>query len=309
MIPDWTNIIAVHEAAAGTGNGTVIPVLGRGGVSIEIKGTFTATITFEAFMAEAANGDRTWSAIPAMNRTTGISATTATAAGLYFISAAGFSAVRARISAYTDGDITANAIVVPIMAAPNDVFGAGDATAGKQDTGNTHLATIAGAVKADDAAFTPGTSPVMVMGAQADETSTDSVNEGDAGGLRMTLDRRLLTADAGPGWTSSFGVGTPAVAFTSADATTAAAVTAAPTAGQKLVITDIIVSSDTAMFLLFHEESTAGNILWKVFVPANGTAQFTPRGKTKLWTADKKLMVDASAAGNISVTCCYYSEA
>lgn len=43
----------------------------------------------------------------------------------------------------------------------------------------------------DDAAFTPGTSSVMPIGALADETSPDSVDEGDAGILRMTLDRKL----------------------------------------------------------------------------------------------------------------------
>lgn len=43
----------------------------------------------------------------------------------------------------------------------------------------------------DDAAFTPATSRVMPMGAQADETSTDSVDEGDVGCPRMTLDRQL----------------------------------------------------------------------------------------------------------------------
>lgn len=114
------------------------------------------------------------------------------------------------------------------------------------------------------------------------------------------------TTDGGASWTSVLGV--TSYAFTSADATTAAAVTDAPTTGQKLVITDIIASSDTAMFLLFHEESTAGNLFFKVFIPANGTVQITPRGKVKLTTVNKKLMVDASAAGNIAITVLYYSE-
>lgn len=43
----------------------------------------------------------------------------------------------------------------------------------------------------DDAAFTPGTSRVTVIAAQADETGPDSVDEGDAGALRMTLPRAL----------------------------------------------------------------------------------------------------------------------
>ena|SRR3990167_2415203 len=49
----------------------------------------------------------------------------------------------------------------------------------------------ADAILVDDAAFTPATSNVNVIGAFADETSPDSVDEGDAGALRMTLTRFL----------------------------------------------------------------------------------------------------------------------
>ena len=45
---------------------------------------------------------------------------------------------------------------------------------------------------ADDAAFTPGTTIVRMAGFQADETSTDSVDEGDGGAARMTLDRKQI---------------------------------------------------------------------------------------------------------------------
>jgi len=44
----------------------------------------------------------------------------------------------------------------------------------------------------DDAAFTPGTTGVNVAGFQADEASIDSVDEGDAGAARMTLDRKVI---------------------------------------------------------------------------------------------------------------------
>lgn len=50
--------------------------------------------------------------------------------------------------------------------------------------------TLVGAL--DDAAFTPGTSAVIPVGFQADETATDSVDEGDAGAARMTLDRKQI---------------------------------------------------------------------------------------------------------------------
>ena len=44
----------------------------------------------------------------------------------------------------------------------------------------------------DDSAFTPGTSYVGAAGYLADETTPDSVDEGDIGAARMTLDRRQL---------------------------------------------------------------------------------------------------------------------
>jgi len=50
----------------------------------------------------------------------------------------------------------------------------------------------------DDSAFTPGTSYVGAAGYLADETTPDSVDEGDIGAARMTLDRKqlIVLADA-----------------------------------------------------------------------------------------------------------------
>ena len=112
--------------------------------------------------------------------------------------------------------------------------------------------------------------------------------------------------DAGPLHTTSFGVSGAAV--TSADASTPVAVTDAPDTGEKLVILDIAYGSDAAVWLEFEEE-TSGTVLLKVFCGADSTGQFTPRGKMKLATANKRLMVDAEGAANIAVTCFYYSEA
>jgi len=55
----------------------------------------------------------------------------------------------------------------------------------------TALQLIDDAVKTDDAAFTPATDKVLMLGAFADETTPDAVNEGDAGVVRMTLNRGL----------------------------------------------------------------------------------------------------------------------
>ena len=113
--------------------------------------------------------------------------------------------------------------------------------------------------------------------------------------------------DAGPAWTSTFGVS--GARFTSADASAAdAAVTDAPASGKKLVISDVIVSVGTAMRVDLKEE-TSGTVFASLYMAANTVVQLTPRGKFKLATADKKLTVRTSAAGNVAVTAFYYSEA
>lgn len=67
--------------------------------------------------------------------------------------------------------------------AGSSVAVSGGTNVGAQEVG-THV---------DDAAFTVANSTVSAIAALADETSPDSVDEGDAGALRMTLDRMLHT--------------------------------------------------------------------------------------------------------------------
>lgn len=121
----------------------------------------------------------------------------------------------------------------------------------------------------------------------------------------------LPTKDGGPAWTSILGVvaSSNPQRVTSADASGAdLAVTAAPTTGEFICPTDVLISVDTAMRVDLKCE-TSGAVLASIYLPANGTFQWTPRSKVKLNTVNKKLMVRTSAAGNISVTAQYYSEA
>lgn len=64
------------------------------------------------------------------------------------------------------------------------------------DNGNLRVNITAGGSQAqiDDSAFTPGSSEVVAFAAVADETATDSVDEGDMGAVRMTADRKLITS-------------------------------------------------------------------------------------------------------------------
>lgn len=78
-------------------------------------------------------------------------------------------------------------------------IGTGGAGTVDASTSRVVLATddlLTATTKVDDAAFTPATSRVMVIGYEADESSTDSVDEGDTGAPRMTLDRLAFAVPA-----------------------------------------------------------------------------------------------------------------
>ena len=117
-----------------------------------------------------------------------------------------------------------------------------------------------------------------------------------------------ISVATGRGFSDTRGTSaTTHVPFVSANATAIVDITTAPDSGKTLVITDLIISSDTSMNLLFTEETT-GTVLLKIFIAANTSFHFNPTGKFKLNTADKKLRVTASASGNISILAFYYSE-
>ena len=123
-------------------------------------------------------------------------------------------------------------------AATDMLGGAGAVAAGVQrttlasdDPAVVAVQLIDDAIFTDDAAYTPATSKLMVIGAQCDDTATDSVDEGDAGALRMTADRRLYTASIGFPVSVSTDVTRPAdtTAYAANDAWSDS--TTAPTAG------------------------------------------------------------------------------
>lgn len=111
---DWGLEQTLQNGAEATGNGEDLLVNNYGAASIAISGTFVGTVTFEA----SANGVD-YFAIKGLNRTSEASATTATATGLFYIALPGIARVRARISAYTSGEITVKGIAVPLLASPN----------------------------------------------------------------------------------------------------------------------------------------------------------------------------------------------
>jgi hypothetical protein len=182
--------------------------------------------------------------------------------------------------------------------------------------GNAAKVNAAGALEVDATLTPSGTQDVNL--AQVAGATVATGNGTAAGAIRVALPTdgtgvvgiataANATRDNGPFWTSVFGVS--GARFTSSNqSASAASVTDAPTAGQKIVATDLLVSVDTAMRVDFREQ-TSGTVVASVYLPANGTMQFTPRTKLKLATADRTLQVQTSASGNIAVTALYYSEA
>lgn len=94
----------------------------------------------------------------------------------------------------------------------------------------------------------------------------------------------------------------------SADLTTAAAITAAPASGQKIVLMDVLISVSIATVVTIEMETSA-NVLAGFHMPANSTLQITPRGWLKGDAADKKIFAKSTVAGAVKFTAVYFSEA
>ena len=90
------NQVIMHSEATASGSGTAINVNGMSVAILEISGTFTASIAFEALVKES------WVAISATNVATGTSAATASTAGAYRLNVAGFTQLRAVVT-WTSG--------------------------------------------------------------------------------------------------------------------------------------------------------------------------------------------------------------
>lgn len=93
---------------------------------------------------------------------------------------------------FTDGTTSFTPIGGVYESSPSSVTDGDMGMAGITETRSlkVHVTGIAGS-QTDDAAFTPGTSLVSVIGAEFDDTTPDSVDEGDGGALRMSANRNL----------------------------------------------------------------------------------------------------------------------
>lgn len=139
-----------------------------------------------------------------------------------------------------------------VLAVRSDTLAATSGTTGDYEGLHTDalgaLWTRDTTVLADDAAFTPATSRVMPVGFFADETATDSVDEGDTGAARMTLDRKQIVA----AYAHTAG-GATAYKLVSAATTNATSVKAS--AGQLYMVTASNVNAAVRYLKLYNKAS------------------------------------------------------
>ena len=81
-------------------------VRGMGAVGLQLTGTFVGTVSFECTV-----DGLTWVALNMLPPNSATAASSATTTGAWIANIAGLTAVRARVSAYTSGTVTATLVV------------------------------------------------------------------------------------------------------------------------------------------------------------------------------------------------------
>ncbi len=98
--PHETSVLVLHAAAVADSVGAVVPCAGLATVAVQVFGTVTtATITFEGTV-----DGYTWTTVLGWNRTTGVKASTAAAAGQWVFNVIGLTGFRANLD-WTAGSI------------------------------------------------------------------------------------------------------------------------------------------------------------------------------------------------------------
>lgn len=120
----------------------------------------------------------------------------------------------------------------------------------------------------------------------------------------MTPTNPTRSKDDGPFWETILGVA--GERFQSSDQSGAPAdITDTPPGNKQIVITDLIVSADTDMELIFTD-GVSGAVLADIFLISGTVPQITPRSPIVLPTAGSPMQVQSDVAGEIRITTLYY---
>jgi len=131
----------LHSSAQANGNGATFNVGGLTGVTLQVTGTFSANLYPEGTLDGS-----TWPSpgLIAINLATGQTATTITAAGLYFVPVPGIDQFRLRIGSYVSGAVTVTAkglaVTSPFLLAAPAPAGGTPAAQDLRQVGGTTLA-------------------------------------------------------------------------------------------------------------------------------------------------------------------------
>jgi len=158
--------------------------------------------------------------------------------------------------------------------------------------------------KAEDAAHTTGDTGVFVLTKRTDTAAASPGTDGDYASLNTDANGKVWTRSAKDGSTYT----KLTAILDSADASVAADLSAAPTATQKIVIDDLVVSFGATISLSLLAE-TSGTVLYKLYGVNGSTVAISGDFLKKLATADKKVRVQTSGAGTVFVHLGYHSEA
>ena len=156
------NEVLMQDAAEATGNGTVLDVTAKAGAAVQVSGTFVGTVTFEV-----TQDGTNYVSILGENVADGTLSTTTTSTGVFVFPTSGLRGLRARVSAYTSGSITARGGAVD--AAP----GFPAVTSIIPGTGANNLG------KAEDAVHASGDVGVLMLGVRKDTAAALAGADGD----------------------------------------------------------------------------------------------------------------------------------
>lgn len=204
-----TNKTATGSLTA-TGSVTINPVNGCGSATLQITGTWVATVQFEA----TTDGTNFFS-INGIVPTTGARATSTTANGQWVLPVAGYEQVRARVSAFTSGTVVidleaSSGSQAVLLAAPVDAVQSGTwnitnvsgtvslptgaSTLAEQQTQTTALQLIDNIVKNEDDASANLDAGAVVLAKRSDTPAATSGTDGDYEPLQVTGGRLAVQA-------------------------------------------------------------------------------------------------------------------
>lgn len=177
-------------------------------------------------------------------------------------------------------------------------------------TGALHTRVSAGGIAGivDDAAFTPATSEVLPVGFFADETAADSVDEGDIGAARMSMDRKQYVIAHGETSTIYQNGTARTPAFLVIDAATSGNNTllAAQGAGNKIRVHQLMLVSAGTVNVRFESGADGTALSGQMNLVANTgfVLPYSPIGWFET-AANTLLNLELSAAVSVDGVCAY----